>query len=85
MKKSTALFQQLEQRIHQLYEQYSGLGEKKINAKFDRTLFGEDNQSFDYYLVQVNQTISPIAHCQDDDAATLNYVLNVQLCLKLCR
>ena len=79
MKKSTALFQQLEQRIHQLYEQYSGLGEKKINAKFDRTLFGEDNQSFDYYLAQVNQTLSQIAHYQDDDADKLNF-LTQKLC-----
>ena len=79
MKKSTALFQQLEQRIHQLYEQYSGLGEKKINAKFDRTLFGEDNQSFSYYLAQVNQTLSQIAHYQDDDADKLNF-LTQKLC-----
>ena len=37
MKKSIALFQQLEQRVYQLYEQYSESSKKKINAKFDRT------------------------------------------------
>ena len=79
MKKSTALFQQLEQRVHQLYEQYSESGKKKINAKFDRTLFGEDNQFFDYYLSQVNQTLSQIAHYQDDDADKLNFLIQ-----KLC-
>lgn len=72
--KITTLFQQLEQRVEQLYAQYGKQHETKINAKFDRTLFSEDYQSFHFYFAQIKQTLTQIADLQNEETDNLHFL-----------
>lgn len=74
MKKSTALFQQLEQTVARLYTEYAGDKQKPLPAKFDRTLFSEDFQSFQFYINQIHQTLAQITYFDEQDRETLNFL-----------
>lgn len=74
MIKSSTLFQRLTQRVHQLYTQYAEQPEKKIHATFDSRLFSENNQSFDFYLAQIEQTLAQISHLQAENTDNLDFL-----------
>ncbi len=75
MKKSTALFQQLEQTVARLYAEYAETESKKIHRKFDRALFSEDFQSFPFYLNEIRQTLAHIALLEEaKDTEALHFL-----------
>lgn len=58
------LIQQLTKQINQLYRYH---GDKKIFAKFDRTLFTESFANFSQYLQEIQQTLDQLASLQEND------------------
>lgn len=61
------LVEQLAQKIEQLYQQYQHQLNKKIFAKFDRTLFTESFANLSQYLQEIQQTLDQLASLQEND------------------
>ncbi|HBO37694.1 MAG TPA: primosomal replication protein PriB/PriC [Pasteurellaceae bacterium] len=72
--KNSAIFQQLSQTVTQLYTQSTGSTERKIYAKFDRTLFSEDFQSFAFYFEQIQQTLEQLARLNEQDGELISFL-----------
>ncbi|MDG6896196.1 primosomal replication protein PriC [Volucribacter amazonae] len=60
------LVQRLSQQINQLYQQYQHQLDKKIFAKFDRTLFSESFATLSQYLQEIQQTLDQLATLQEN-------------------
>lgn len=58
------LIQILRQHIRRCYQQYQLEDNQKIYAKFDRTLFSEDFQTFKFYRLELENTLTQIAKLQ---------------------
>ncbi|KKA99801.1 primosomal replication protein PriC, partial [Avibacterium paragallinarum] len=70
MNKITATSDQiqcLKKKITQCYRQYQFTDEQKIYAKFDRTLFSEDYQTFAFYRAEITQTLTQLEKLQDQE------------------
>lgn len=61
------LIQVLQQKITQFYQQHKLLDEQKIYAKFDRTLFSEDYQTFAFYRSELNETINQLSRLESHE------------------
>ena len=48
-----SLLNTLEQKVQQLTQAYQADSDKKINAKFNRTLFTEDFETAGFYLKEI--------------------------------
>lgn len=53
----STLHQLLAEKIQQLYKQYHTQPILKVYSKFDRTLFSEDFQSFEFYFQEIQHTL----------------------------
>ncbi|WP_410685819.1 primosomal replication protein PriC [Avibacterium paragallinarum] len=70
MNKITATSDQiqcLKKKITQCYRLYQFTDEQKIYAKFDRTLFSEDYQTFAFYRAEITQTLTQLEKLQDQE------------------
>ena len=52
-----SLLNTLEQKVQQLAQAYQDDSDKKINAKFNRTLFTEDFETVGFYLKEIQHRI----------------------------
>ncbi|MFD0966490.1 primosomal replication protein PriC [Seminibacterium arietis] len=71
----------LKQKVTNFYNQYQLEKETLISAKFDRTLFSEDYQPFQFYVKEIEQTLSVIENLQDDQ---YKYTFYTQKLLAQC-
>ena len=55
-----SLLSTLEQKIQQLTQAYQTDSDKKINAKFNRTLFTEDFETVGFYLKEIQQSLTKL-------------------------
>lgn len=53
-----SLLNTLEQKVQQLTQAYQIDSDKKINAKFNRTLFTEDFETVGFYLKEIQQSLT---------------------------
>ena len=54
------LLNTLEQKVQQLTQVYQADSDKKINAKFNRTLFTEDFETVGFYLKEIQQSLTKL-------------------------
>ena len=55
-----SLLNTLEQKVQQLTQAYQADSDKKINAKFNRTLFTEDFETAGFYLKEIQQSLTKL-------------------------
>ena len=55
-----SLLNTLEQKVLQLTQTYQPNSDKKINAKFNRTLFTEDFETVGFYLKEIQQSLTKL-------------------------
>ena len=55
-----SLLNTLEQKVQQLTQAYQADSDKKINAKFNRTLFTEDFEIVGFYLKEIQQSLTKL-------------------------
>ena len=55
-----SLLNTLEQKVQQLTHAYQADSDKKINAKFNRTLFTEDFETVGFYLKEIQQSLTKL-------------------------
>ena len=55
-----SLLNTLEQKVQQLTQAYQADSDKKINAKFNRTLFTEDFETVGFYLKEIQQSLTKL-------------------------
>ena len=55
-----SLLNTLEQKVQQLTQAYQTDSDKKINAKFNRTLFTEDFETVGFYLKEIQQSLTKL-------------------------
>ena len=55
-----SLLNALEQKVQQLTQAYQTDSDKKINAKFNRTLFTEDFETVGFYLKEIQQSLTKL-------------------------
>ncbi|WP_040975891.1 primosomal replication protein PriC [Necropsobacter massiliensis] len=67
------LILRLKQTVKRFYTQYHIAEKRKILAKFDRTLFSEDFQSLDFYVKELQQTLTVLEHLQSDQQAQYQF------------
>ena len=68
------LIQLLDQKVQQLYQAHLSKREEKIFAKFDRTLFSENEQNVSFYLKEINQTLDRIKTLESNDLNYYNFL-----------
>ena len=68
------LIQILDQKVQRLYQAHLSKREKKIFAKFDRTLFSENGQNVSFYLKEINQTLDRIKTLESNDLNHYNFL-----------
>ena len=68
------LIQILDQKVQQLYQAHLSKREEKIFAKFDRTLFSENEQNVSFYLKEINQTLDRIKTLESNDLNHYNFL-----------
>ena len=68
------LIQLLDQKVQQLYQAHLYKREEKIFAKFDRTLFSENEQNVSFYLKEINQTLDRIKTLESNDLNHYNFL-----------
>ena len=56
-----SLLNTLEQKVQQLTQAYQADSDKKINAKFNRTLFTEDFETAGFYLKEIQQSLTKLS------------------------
>ena len=76
------LIQALEQKVQLLHDNYHAQQEKKIFAKFDRTLFSENGQTAEFYFAEIQQTLEKIKSLHSDDVN--HYAFITEHLLKQC-
>ena len=57
-----SLLNTLEQKVQQLTQAYQTDSDKKINAKFNRTLFTEDFETVGFYLKEIQQSLTKLSN-----------------------
>ena len=57
-----SLLNTLEQKVQQLTQAYQTDSDKKINAKFNRTLFTEDFETVGFYLKEIQQSLTKLCN-----------------------
>ena len=57
-----SLLKTLEQKVQQLTQAYQAGSDKKINAKFNRTLFTEDFETVGFYLKEIQQSLTKLSN-----------------------
>ena len=57
-----SLLNTLEQKVQQLTQAYQADSDKKINAKFNRTLFTEDFETVGFYLKEIQQSLTKLCN-----------------------
>ncbi len=67
------LILRLKQTVKRFYTQYHVAENRKISAKFDRTLFSEDFQSFDFYVKELEQTLTVLENLQSNEQAQYQF------------
>ena len=65
---------QLFQQIDQLYQRYASQSERKIFAKFDRTLFSESFETVGFYLQEISQTLTILDRLDALQIAQFEYI-----------
>ena len=55
-----SLLNTLKQKVQQLTQVYQADSDKKINAKFNRTLFTEDFETVGFYLKEIQQSLTKL-------------------------
>ena len=55
-----SLLNTLEQKVQQRAQSYQADLDKKINAKFNRTLFTEDFETAGFYLKEIQQSLTKL-------------------------
>lgn len=64
----------LRQKVQHLYSAYQQEGEKKIYAKFDRTLFSESFASLQSYFDEIEQTLQKLEQLDEQQPQQLTYL-----------
>lgn len=67
------LIRRLRHTLTRFYAQYHLAEERKIFAKFDRTLFSEDFQSFGFYVRELEHTLASLEKLQGNDATQYRF------------
>ncbi|MGF7453699.1 primosomal replication protein PriC [Pasteurella bettyae] len=73
MQKLTALIDKLQEKVTTLTKQFSNAADKKIYAKFDRTLFTEDFEKGAFYFSQLQQTLDQIKQLNNDQIEQISF------------
>lgn len=73
MKNLTALIEQLQAKVQQLTLQFAAFSDKKIYAKFDRTLFSEDFESGQFYFDQIQYTLAQITGLKETEIPQIQF------------
>ena len=68
------LIQILDQKVQQLYQAHLSKREEKIFAKFDCTLFSENEQNVSFYLKEINKTLDRIKTLESNDLNHYNFL-----------